>query len=163
MRLCCNCFEELLDKETTCPICNSDITLDDNQAKEFYSLLNDVRTANKLKQSFLKKDPKYKLIFQYINYRENHPKNNNYSKIDILDISSDKNTKESEKEFWDRINKHTINNNHKIDPIPKCPSCGSTNTSKIGTLNRMVSTSLFGLASSKIGKTHKCNNCGTTW
>ena len=47
--------------------------------------------------------------------------------------------------------------------VPKCPSCGSSNISKIGTINRMVSTGLFGLASSKIGKTHKCNNCGTTW
>lgn len=47
--------------------------------------------------------------------------------------------------------------------VAKCPSCSSTNVSKISTLNRMVSTGLFGLASSKIGKTHKCNNCGTTW
>lgn len=47
--------------------------------------------------------------------------------------------------------------------VAKCPSCGSSNVSKIGTLNRMVSTGLFGLASSKIGKTHKCNHCGTTW
>lgn len=48
-------------------------------------------------------------------------------------------------------------------PVPKCPTCQSTNISKIGTVNRMVSTGLFGLASSKIGKTYKCNNCGTTW
>lgn len=47
--------------------------------------------------------------------------------------------------------------------VSKCPSCGSSNVSKIGTLNRMVSTGLFGLSSGKIGKTHKCNNCGTTW
>lgn len=47
--------------------------------------------------------------------------------------------------------------------VAKCPSCGSSNVSKIGTLNRMVSTVLFRLASSKIGKTHKCNNCGATW
>ena len=46
---------------------------------------------------------------------------------------------------------------------PKCPSCGSSNISKIGIVGRVVSTKLFGLASSKIGKTHKCNNCGTTW
>ena len=46
---------------------------------------------------------------------------------------------------------------------PKCPTCQSTNIRKIGTLNRMVSVGLFGLASSKIGKTHKCNNCGATW
>jgi transposase-like protein len=46
---------------------------------------------------------------------------------------------------------------------PKCPTCGSTNISKIGTLNRMASVGFFGLASSKIGKTQKCNNCGYTW
>lgn len=46
---------------------------------------------------------------------------------------------------------------------PKCPYCGSTNISKIGVLNRVVSTGLLGLASSKIGKTHKCNKCGSTW
>lgn len=46
---------------------------------------------------------------------------------------------------------------------PKCPTCGSSNIAKIGIINRAVSTHLFGLASSKIGKTHKCNNCGSTW
>lgn len=46
---------------------------------------------------------------------------------------------------------------------PKCPICGSSNISKIGIVNRAVSTRFLGLASSKIGKTHKCNNCGTTW
>lgn len=49
------------------------------------------------------------------------------------------------------------------DDSPKCPTCQSTNISKIGTLNRMASVGLFGLASSKIGKTHKCNSCGSTW
>lgn len=47
--------------------------------------------------------------------------------------------------------------------VPKCPSCGSTNISKIGVINRAVSFKLVGFASSKIGKTHKCNNCGTMW
>lgn len=46
---------------------------------------------------------------------------------------------------------------------PKCPTCGSTNISKISTLNRMFSVGMFGLASGKIGKTHKCNNCGYIW
>lgn len=46
---------------------------------------------------------------------------------------------------------------------PKCPSCGSSNISKIGIVGRAVSFNLVGFASSKIGKTHKCNKCGTTW
>ena len=47
--------------------------------------------------------------------------------------------------------------------LPRCPSCGSTNISKIGLVSRGVSTLFLGLASSKIGSTHKCKNCGTTW
>ena len=44
-----------------------------------------------------------------------------------------------------------------------CPYCNSTNVTKIGTVNRAVSVGMLGLASSKIGKTHKCNDCGSTW
>lgn len=47
--------------------------------------------------------------------------------------------------------------------ISKCPSCGSSNISKIGAVGRVVSFKLLGFASSKIGKTHKCNNCGSMW
>lgn len=47
--------------------------------------------------------------------------------------------------------------------VPKCPSCGNSNVSKIGVINRAVSFKLVGFASSKIGKTHKCNNCGSMW
>lgn len=47
--------------------------------------------------------------------------------------------------------------------VPTCPICGSTNVNKISMTSRVVSTGLLGLASSKIGKTYKCNNCGSTW
>lgn len=46
---------------------------------------------------------------------------------------------------------------------PKCPSCGSTNTKKIGNLNRTASVAMWGLASSKIGKQYQCNKCGHKW
>ena len=45
----------------------------------------------------------------------------------------------------------------------ECPYCHSMNTSKIGTVNRAISVGMLGLASSKIGKTHKSNDCGSTW
>lgn len=45
--------------------------------------------------------------------------------------------------------------------IPHCPICGSTKLSKISTLNRAVSVSLFGIFSKKIGKQWHCNQCGT--
>lgn len=47
--------------------------------------------------------------------------------------------------------------------IPKCPTCGSTNISKISDTKRFVTTGLFGLASSNIGKTMECKNCGYKW
>lgn len=59
-----------------------------------------------------------------------------------------------------RVGKAIIEEQSKV---AKCPSCGSVNVSKIGVINRTISTHFLGLGSSKIGKTHKCNNCGTTW
>jgi len=47
--------------------------------------------------------------------------------------------------------------------VPKCPTCGSTNLSKVGTGERVVSVGLLGLFSGKINKTFKCKNCGYTW
>ena len=47
--------------------------------------------------------------------------------------------------------------------IPKCPTCGSTNTRKMGSIERGASILTFGIFSKKINKTFKCNNCGYTW
>ena len=52
-------------------------------------------------------------------------------------------------------------------PMPnnklKCPICGSTNVSRISTLNRGVSVATVGLASSKIGKQYECKKCKHKW
>ncbi len=47
--------------------------------------------------------------------------------------------------------------------IPKCPTCGSTNIQLISAASRFGSAVIFGLASSKIGKTMECKNCGYKW
>lgn len=44
-------------------------------------------------------------------------------------------------------------------PTITCPYCQSTNIKKISKTSRFVSTGLFGLASSKIGKQWHCNSC----
>lgn len=46
-------------------------------------------------------------------------------------------------------------------PTITCPYCQSTNTKKISTTGRMVSTGLFGLASGKVGKQWHCNKCSS--
>lgn len=45
----------------------------------------------------------------------------------------------------------------------KCPNCGMHAGHKINTVNKAVSVSVLGLASDKIGKTYKCENCGYMW
>jgi len=47
--------------------------------------------------------------------------------------------------------------------IPHCPTCGSTNIQKISGTKRWLSTGLFGLASSDIGKSMCCKKCGYKW
>lgn len=47
--------------------------------------------------------------------------------------------------------------------VPRCPTCGSTNIKKISGAKRYVSTGLFGLASSDLGHTQQCNDCGYKW
>lgn len=47
--------------------------------------------------------------------------------------------------------------------IPKCPTCQSTNISKIGSMERVGSIATLGLFSKKINKSFKCKACGYTW
>ena len=46
--------------------------------------------------------------------------------------------------------------------IPKCPTCGSTDLSKISTVKKAAKIGMFGIfGAGDIGKTWKCNNCGS--
>ncbi len=56
-------------------------------------------------------------------------------------------------------------NNHytESENIPKCPTCGSTNVRPISSLNRAGSMFMWGIMSSKIGKTYECLNCKYKW
>ena len=47
----------------------------------------------------------------------------------------------------------------KQPPTIACPYCQSTDTKKISGGSRWLSTGLFGIASSKIGKQWYCNKC----
>lgn len=46
---------------------------------------------------------------------------------------------------------------------PHCPVCQSTNIEKIGIFKRMLSTSMFGIASDKVGKQWHCKSCGNNF
>ncbi len=45
----------------------------------------------------------------------------------------------------------------------KCPYCSSKNVKKIGTVSKVISAEVMGLASSKIGKQWHCKNCNSNF
>lgn len=47
--------------------------------------------------------------------------------------------------------------------IPRCPTCDSAFIKPISTTQRMAGLFLAGLASSNLGKTMECKNCGYKW
>ncbi len=47
--------------------------------------------------------------------------------------------------------------------VPRCPTCGSTNISKISLTSKAVGGAMFGIFSSNIRNTYKCNVCGYKW
>lgn len=48
-------------------------------------------------------------------------------------------------------------------PMIKCPTCGSKNVKKISLTSKAVGGVMFGLFSSNIRNTFKCENCGYKW
>lgn len=47
--------------------------------------------------------------------------------------------------------------------VPHCPTCNSTNVTRMSGLERAASVAVLGLFSKKINKSFKCNSCGYTW
>lgn len=66
----------------------------------------------------------------------------------------------------ERLKQYREKNNYQNPPStnqPHCPVCQSTNIEKIGIFKRMLSTSMFGIASDKVGKQWHCKNCGNNF
>lgn len=82
--------------------------------------------------------------------------------IDFL-LAMDKLKKENIIEFNLKLSQFNSSSQQIDNNIPKCPTCNSTNIKKISTTKRLINTNLFGLASSNIGKTMQCENCGYKW
>ena len=96
-------------------------------------------------------------------------KSNEISQIEKIKIIREK-TNIGLKEAIDFINKYKPNDTVNKQQIqrqealkPHCPTCGSTDIQKISGTKRWLSTGLFGLASSDIGKSMCCKKCGYKW
>ena len=47
--------------------------------------------------------------------------------------------------------------------VPRCPTCGSTNIERISLGAKAVGGYMFGIFSSNIRRTYKCNDCKYKW
>lgn len=47
--------------------------------------------------------------------------------------------------------------------VPRCPTCSSTNIRKLDVIDRGLSFAVWGIFSSKIGKSMMCKDCGYKW
>lgn len=149
---CSECGKEISDKANSCPNCGCpNQNINKNHYEKFASYICDNCSEG--------------LVIPDTDVRDEYfcPKCNSpvwYLMSSIVDSS----TGEQIDTYFDEsrnIGYRALETQSK--PTTTCPYCQSTNTKKIGVVGRSVSFGLFGLASSKIGKTHKCNNCGITW
>lgn len=68
------------------------------------------------------------------------------------------------KEEQDEILNNIFNPKQTISAnVSKCPTCGSTNISKISAASKIAGGAIFGLFSKTARSQFKCNNCGYKW
>ena len=69
-----------------------------------------------------------------------------------------------EAEAWRKISEQRRNAAHTPQYVPKCPTCGSPDITKISGVTKAAKVGAFGIfGSGDIGKTYKCRNCGSKW
>lgn len=145
MKYCLNCGRQLFDRDQTCDKCGLTFFLNGDECNK---IIKEFASSNSIKQKYLMKNNLYKRVYELIINKAG----DNY-------ITTQKtNSNETDEEYFQRINKHTINSS-KNQILIQCPYCHSSNITKIDTFDRVVSTGLFGLASKKIGKQWHCNTC----
>lgn len=151
MKICIDCGRKLFDRDNSCDKCNSKNIISE---EDYNKIAEELKHANIFTKKKLLQNQYYKCIYNRLQQPEIY-----YSKPIILQNSN----YESDKEYWKRINEHTINNNNSVSQIIECPYCHSNDINKISITSRIISTSLFGLGSKKIGKQWHCNSCNSNF
>jgi hypothetical protein len=141
MKLCTNCLRELFNTDNVCDECGSEQLIDDNEIKDIKQTL--AKVGNRKRQTLIQQDKKMYCVYEY-----------------MLRKNGDR--------YWRDVDSKCVSHNvvtptqpTQSRPSLQCPYCHSTHVRKIGTVGRMVSVGLFGLASKKIGKQWHCNDCGS--
>lgn len=147
MKICMYCLEELFDNENVCYKCNNDKLINN---KELQQIQSELKSAKRKKLNRLLLIPMYECVNNYLLTKQK--RDEKYPKVlQCTEISRNVNPS-----YIKSISQHPT-------PTVTCPTCQSTDTRKMGSIERGASILTFGLFSKKINKTFKCNNCGYTW
>lgn len=151
---CPECSKEISDKAKMCPHCGYENPINIYEDGEYCPSC--LKSGYKPKEGF-DKCPFCQIEMKFsvrgtfddiFNYGETHPELKQAPEF-------------SEEAYQKRINyvPYEYSSSHSA----KCPTCQSTNLSKITATKRAVKTGLFGIfgAIDDAGKTYKCNNCGS--
>lgn len=152
--ICLNCSQISYKNDNICPICGYKFTK--------------VSITDSLKLNYMDR----KQIIKWIEKKVGHPLNKeNLAKqqkhIDkaLQEFNQRKEAHQAKlkAEQEAKLKAMTQKALDKVNNIPKCPICGSTNINKITLTTRAVKTAAFGVvgAVDDAGKTYKCGNCGS--
>lgn len=141
MKLCTNCLQELFDSDNICVNCGNCLLINKD---EFDSIKKELVSVNKYKRKKLIDDKRYNSVYSYL-------------------------IKKNGERYWKDVDNKSVSTatiyptSENIKPIPRCPTCQSTNINKITITSKAMNTALFGLFGTKRHKTFHCNSCGYEW
>lgn len=172
---CPECEREISDKAKACPHCGCPINEKKYSGRMIkYSICKRcgfIPTGYFTKCHFCGSE-----YFQYTS-KVHYEDFQNMSYADMRNIEKEilENVIKKSPEFsQDAMDRRLIQNENELEELARsnsgifsskssasCPYCNSSNTRKISTGSRLLSTGFFGLGSSKIGKNYHCNSCGS--
>lgn len=104
-----------------------------------------------------------------------HEKDNTVAEFALIDAYADTSIPYSEENTNKMMNmvKHNYKMLYKVEPclhsgiiqsnLPKCPTCGSTNLTKLGIASRAIDGAIFGRLSVEGRAQFRCNKCSYMW
>ena len=177
---CPECEGKVSDQATSCPHCGFSIKAKNSNEPEKWKFAVCRNCGHMPDAELYGKDCRFcSNTFKYKPY-ETNINQDEYFQMNFFEEQEVKNNvlenviKKSPEFSQDAMDKRLIQNREEIRELARsnsgifssksvasCPYCNSSNTRKISTGSRLLSTGFFGLGSSKIGKNYHCNNCGS--
>ena len=134
-------YVDLTNKESTCYFCNSNLEDTNDFFDELCAQLESTSTDKENVEEYVRQ------LYVYDDDRFNE------------DVMSDRENEENVSAQVDYYEELILNNKEKEI---RCPICNSNDLSNISNATKVAKVGLFGLlGAGDIGKTYRCNNCGS--